>query len=277
MNEPRIFLNDPRSVNSPRKLALAARVEAVLDSEDNEELATKAPAKVSKIVFKEPLHPRDLSGKFIKNPFTKKKPAPLNQITKDLSDIRDNVSINGDQGFKDVLVGLALGAINEVHGVKGVPKLNITQKDLTKYRARGLYYTDTNNVAVDTSSAKDVAVSLIHEIGHWLDSRMGNLRYDTKLIAALESSKTMKRLREYFSPSSYSTAEERATGAYILSPKEVFARAYSQYVVSRSSNKVLKRELKDRQAIEGSLWEDNDFEPIGKEFDRIFKTKPKKK
>jgi len=64
---------------------------------------------------------------------------------------------------------------------------------------------------------------------------------------------------------------------YLLSPTEQFARAYSQWIVERGSNKTLKKELKSvlkRIADAISPWETQwsaaEFEPIAEAFDALF-------
>jgi hypothetical protein len=283
VTEPRITINDPRAVNSPRKIALAARVEAMVESEGKEELAVK---------FKEPLHPRDLAGRFIKNPFAKKKTPtkvwdPIPKPSEE-TDIRKKAEVIGDAAFKNTLVGLGLGAINEVMDIpKTVPRFQIYQEDLGdpesgEHNTRGAWYLGTTKIGIDTKSASDLSLTLIHEIGHFLDSNMGDLRFNGYLRTAINNSTAIKNINSLFSPRSGSTLEQRMQASYLLSPVESFARAYSQWIATRSSNARLKQEVKERQAREGSLWEPDDFEPIAREFDKIFKPKvpvpkPKKK
>jgi hypothetical protein len=63
---------------------------------------------------------------------------------------------------------------------------------------------------------------------------------------------------------------------YMLQPREVFARAYAQYIANRSDDDTLKAELRDRQekdANENSYpqtWTDEEFAPIADDFDRMF-------
>lgn len=282
VTEPRVTLNDPRAVNSPRKIALAARVEAMVDSDEREELAT--------LKFKEPLHPRDLAGRFIKNPFTKKKPAtkvwdPVPKTSEEV-DIRKKGEAIGDAAFKGVLVGLGLGAINEVMDIpKNIPKFQIVQEDLSslgeggeeEHNVRGAWYTGTTKIGIDTKSAKDLGLTLIHEVGHFLDANMGDLRFNGYLRTAIDNSKAIKNLNSLFSPRSTSSLEQRIQASYLLSPAESFARAFSQWVATRSSNARLKQEATERQAREGSLWDPEDFEPIAKELDKMFKVKVKPK
>lgn len=292
MNEPRIIFNDPNLVNSKRRRALVNRVEAVVSQE---ELGLKLPSakqiiktsnaiinKITAHKFEEKKHPRDPNGKFAKNATPSKSSSLGTQLESKIgpTDIRGKAVVNGDQGFKDILVGLSLGAINEVMDVpKDLPKFNITQQDLvTKLKkdgTRGVWYLGTSDIDVDSGSGPDISVSLIHEIGHYLDASMGDLRFDGKLLLAFSKSQTITKLKAV-SENPKSTKEQKDFVSYLLSPREVFARAFSQYIVSRSSNKELKKEVAARQKAEGTLWNDKDFEPIGKEMDRIFKTKKKK-
>ena len=64
---------------------------------------------------------------------------------------------------------------------------------------------------------------------------------------------------------------------YLLSPNEVWARAYAQWLALRSQNSDLLKGIADARRLgaadpyAGRQWEDADFEPIAKEIDAIFK------
>lgn len=270
MDRPKITLNDPRSINSPRKTILASRVETAMETE---ELSAKK--------FKEILHPRDAAGIFTKS--SKKSKTTYGKIfqpllKKDKTDIRNSVEVEGDQGFKDILVGLALGAINEVHPISTNLSLKIKQ-DKLESGTNGVYAIDDKTIKVDSKSEHG-SLSAIHEIGHYLDDNMktplGNLglRFDRGVFDAINNSGIVKLMKSVYDKPDLSKDEKSAVD-YLTNRRELFARAYTQYVVSRSSNPTLKSEFKKMQAEEQTNWEDVDFEPIGREFDRIFKTKPK--
>lgn len=64
---------------------------------------------------------------------------------------------------------------------------------------------------------------------------------------------------------------------YLTNPKEVFARAYSQYIATKSKHPGILADLNKvrRQNKKGKIhyteqWDDKDFEPISKAFDDLF-------
>lgn len=287
------MLNDPRSVNSPRKAILASRVEAAMEA--GVELGLKTPSakqiikkatnaikKASPVHFEEKKHPRDPTGKFAKNATSSKSgSAGSNPNT----DIRNKVIVDGDQGFKDVLIGLALGAMSEVMDVpENMSKIKIHQEDLRTVSsetlgtvaANGAFDPRTNEIGIDTSGSGR-SLTAMHEIGHWLDYNLQqqHLTQDKKLMSAINNSSIIK-LFNSFAKDPEATDELKKEIKYITTPTEMFARAYMQYIVTRSSNTVLKKELKILQENQRTQWEDKDFEPIGREFDRLFKTKKRK-
>lgn len=62
---------------------------------------------------------------------------------------------------------------------------------------------------------------------------------------------------------------------YLLMPPELFARAYAQWITTKSGSRQLKSELDAfsqgwRSHGYSAQWNDKDFEPISREFDRLF-------
>lgn len=60
--------------------------------------------------------------------------------------------------------------------------------------------------------------------------------------------------------------------SYLLSPVEIWARAYAQYIAVRSGNRSMLAELKRIQGIGGykTQWSDEDFAPIADAIDELF-------
>lgn len=123
-------------------------------------------------------------------------------------------------------------------------------------------------------------LSLIHEIGHIIDlesivppyhtfSSESQLASDNmlKLQGLIRKSKAFERI--YLSR--HLDSEYKS---YLLEGKELFARAYTQYIASRSNNRKILEELAImRSAPESKLlfWSRSDFEPIAEALDGIVK------
>lgn len=58
---------------------------------------------------------------------------------------------------------------------------------------------------------------------------------------------------------------------YYLRPREMFARAYAQYIALRSGDEVMLDQILRRKAdFPGTQWDDADFGPVAKAFDELF-------
>jgi len=142
------------------------------------------------------------------------------------------------------------------------------------------------------------AASMVHEYGHYLDHHLfgdGGSKYTSygtsgvrgkdgyidptpecrplmrKLYNSQAAQSLMSNLSQQFKDHN---KEKIAIYKYYLSPSEMFARAYAQYVGLRSS-KLIHTQLHEMRKLYTEYgyhaqWEDKDFEPIAREFDRLF-------
>ena len=59
---------------------------------------------------------------------------------------------------------------------------------------------------------------------------------------------------------------------YLRMKEEVWARAYTQYIATRSSNTLLKNEIEVMRGWSYPLqWQTDDFEPVATAIDELFK------
>lgn len=127
----------------------------------------------------------------------------------------------------------------------------------------------------------------VHELGHFLDvSGLGMRNWipgstlGTELSGwkqAIENSSAYQQLTQKLAG-----MPKRSPGAkhleYLLNSEELFARSYAQYVASKSGDRVLLDQLEKLRTSQygigyASQWADDDFAPIAKEFDNLFKRK----
>ncbi len=190
----------------------------------------------------------------------------------------------------------ALKAIAATHSVPGnlyKVKIRVTGE---LDGANGIYHLsgpDRNQIHV-SKYAEHPAATAAHEYGHFLDhhlfgsgkaqmSSLGTHDYKNKrLQAELGGLKTAM----YSSAAIQSIVQKHKTHTkdkdyialaktgYLLEPSEIFARAYAQWIGTRSSPTV-KRQIQEQGRIWNNhgypaQWEDKDFEPIAREFDRLF-------
>lgn len=141
--------------------------------------------------------------------------------------------------------------------------------------------------------AQGPAASTVHEYGHFLDHKLlgtgqprldslGTHSNDPKTRAELKSLKIamykskaiaslVKKHEEHEKDRDYIGMQRTQ---YLLMPAEIFARAYSQWVGTRSSPQV-RSELHEFDSIwrahgYHAQWDDKDFEPIARQFDHLF-------
>jgi hypothetical protein len=134
------------------------------------------------------------------------------------------------------------------------------------------------------------ASTAAHEYGHFLDHHLfGNgqprlngfgtgQRGNKELAPLMEAMYRSKAIREVLKKhdehGKNGNYHGRDVTNYLLMPQEVFARSYAQYIGLRGS-KQIHREVHDygtqwRSHGYSAQWEDKDFEPIAREFDRLF-------
>jgi hypothetical protein len=158
---------------------------------------------------------------------------------------------------------------------------------------------DDNVVGIMFSTKMDYPLlTVAHESGHWLDAvgipggrtEMGKNRdYDHDehfkgVFAALKASQAYKSLHQ-------ARRDLQAEGRggqddlggfvdYLLAPHEVWARAYAQWVATRSRDRDMMKDLNVYRAWKpepgagnpdlADQWQDEDFAPIGKAIDAMF-------
>jgi len=193
------------------------------------------------------------------------------------------------------------------HALEAIGKVHAVPKDLLKIPikvtgslggANGMYWTSVPHEINVSKYAFGPSSTLAHEYGHFLDHHLfGNgkpfptlngmatlARIKAKdgpvespelngLMNAIYKSHAVKKLVEKHDSNA---AQGRTTehAQYLLMPPELFARAYAQWIGSKASAQI-RNEVEaygDGWLRHGyhAQWEDKDFEPIAREFDRLF-------
>lgn len=179
----------------------------------------------------------------------------------------------------------ALDAIDSVHGDGKLPMISVgkdpghrsTLGSFQRHRSSG------HAEAIQVRPRGDHPhMTLIHEAGHFLDwsgipTHHGTFAThgDPRLAEwhrAVRSSRAyanLQALRASFS------ADQRHV-EYLLTPHEVWARAYAQYIATRSERPILRRQLEEMRKTGFGVyyprqWNDADFAPIAAEFDALFR------
>jgi hypothetical protein len=168
----------------------------------------------------------------------------------------------------------AITAIDAVHGDGDLPKLPIYAKagrgNLGEFVHRG---SEAVQIGIKPDGSWP-ALTTAHELGHFLDHQVlgtggkwgsANSEALAAFRAAVEGSETVKTIQ----------ALPESIGAYWLTKHELWARAYAQYVATRSGDATLLAQL---EKARGGLqpwrqWSDADFKPIAEAIDALFREK----
>ncbi|HLP01682.1 MAG TPA: hypothetical protein VK163_06625 [Opitutaceae bacterium] len=161
-----------------------------------------------------------------------------------------------------------------MHGDGDLPKLPIYAKagrgNLGEYVHRG---SEPLQIGIAPSGSWP-ALTTAHELGHFLDhqvlGRAGQFASaNSPALAAfrdaVEASAAVQAIREL----------PETVRAYFLKPHELWARAYAQYIATRSGNAMLAGQL---DKVRGGMqpwrqWSDADFKPIAEAIDAFFREK----
>jgi hypothetical protein len=191
-------------------------------------------------------------------------------------------------------VNEALAAIDQVHGDGTLKNIPFEQVSGEKYEAALMRDPKTlhpKSIKV-SDQAKGPAISVVHEMGHYLDSyaigrkgiftseEIGSV-FDGFLRAANDTD-AIKELRRRNIEGTFMKGGEQRTLSpkgfehteYLLEPKEIWARAYAQYIATRSGSTILKQDLEKsllRSKDSGIpyQWDEKDFVLMGKEMDKL--------
>lgn len=169
----------------------------------------------------------------------------------------------------------ATNAIDKVHSMGNMPAVPVMLEPANKNPnifGTTILSPNGNILQVkifENSPAK--AITELHEIGHCLDTHFNivNASISDDLFDAMDATRRYGILQKQFE----SLPEFRKHIEYLLSTKEMFSRAYSQYITLRSGDKKLLEQLNlyRKHGIFDSMWDDDDFESVANEFDKLFK------
>jgi hypothetical protein len=176
-----------------------------------------------------------------------------------------------------------VGVINSVHGVpEGFPKAKV-EVFSEMGQAEGAYNAGEKLIKLKEDGEFPLG-TLCHEFGHhislgehgWTRQEFAVLVKETpELNTWLNAVKKTKAYNVFLGIRSYTTntKEQRDYASYLMDPRELFARSYSQWVASRSGDKELIAQNAEvgKKANGYYQWSDAEFKPIGAALDKHFK------
>jgi hypothetical protein len=190
----------------------------------------------------------------------------------------------------------ALAMIDEAHGDGKLPQLQIKGSRSKRFFGAYRFY-QGSRIPVDIRiaySGSHKELTCVHEVGHFLD-HMGDGDRRTNFTSqggqimdewrdAVKNSRAIMELEKAYQDGYFSAVDpngdtmqipiSQGHARYLLSPTEIFARSYSEYIAKRTQDDILLRQvddvLNDPFDYYPTLWDDDDFEPIAKAFDHLF-------
>lgn len=213
----------------------------------------------------------------------------------------------GPGPFTKQLVGV-LKAIESVHKIPDALPTVPTVQAIPKQKCNGSYTfapePPHKPVAIlINSETKYPALSFAHELGHMIDHHVmagpgtwGSHKdpamqtlmaalHQTKAIQTLKVARDAGVLPRTPHPGDTEVKYKKlhsGIAAYMMEDHEIFARAYSQYIATKSGNKDILAQLgvkrhdgtkEPGKAYYPDHWDDDDFAPIMKAFDDLFRSK----
>jgi len=233
-------------------------------------------------------------------PKPKPKPTPPKKVIQGIpagTPVSDGLNLNKlpKRGKYAPPVRDAINAINQVHGDGNLPEIPLSLNSSGRYH--GAYSRSYFGKAVKIQISRKgdhPMMTTAHEIGHFLDHKglkSSELYFSESpagrnLMNVFENSNAIKSLRgmrgktfEYtgFMGQQRTTTADDSYLSYLLKGREVFARAYAQYITTKSGSTAMMKELekllaRPKEATVGyqTQWEPDDFKPIEKAFDDLF-------
>lgn len=167
-------------------------------------------------------------------------------------------------------------AIESVHRTDGLHGVAVRPLTGGSANVRGSYNPANHEIRVRLSGPHP-ELTLAHEIGHMLD----HLQLDGPGLtssaagqqleawrAAVELTGAVDGLRDQYAAATSQTAKNFFK--YLLSPVELFARSYAQYIALRSGDELLATQLALALETPYRQWEADDFEAVAQAFDDLF-------
>lgn len=193
----------------------------------------------------------------------------------------------------------ALAAIDKVHTDGPLP--NIEMLHVSTQQGEDASYdpiTDPESPRIKLTFETAIPeTSLIHEIGHFIDDKGLNpgvpfdpdymLRsfashnpdpFMNRVLDTLHHTDEAKRIRDNDTFDMFAIMTGQSFGQYLLSPHEVFARGYAQWVAKKSGDPVVGRmmEIQQEEDVSSpmpSQWTDESFRPAMEDFDELFRSR----
>lgn len=182
-----------------------------------------------------------------------------------------NVRIRGDMG---VAAREALSAIERVHGDGPLPKIDMVRSPSERFFGSFTFYRDGQARRIDISrKTPHPELTVTHEVGHFIDHNgLPGTGFESVNQTLPEMREVITRIKDTDTFRALSKLPDRG---YLQSNFELWARAYTQYVATKSGNQTMKDHL-DRilqspnMSVNLRQWRHDEFVPIAQAIDGLF-------
>ena len=172
----------------------------------------------------------------------------------------------------------AVAAIDQVHDGAALERCQVIEEPIPN--AYGYYDPYEVKIGIDNGpAAVRPHMTMLHETGHYLDHKALGIAIDNRRVSDAAYQDwfaaviTSQRIRDLFL--AYQSAldpDEMSHLYYLLSPPEIWARSYAQFIAQRSGNRVILDELVVMQTTNLQIqWEDADFADIDRAIEAILR------
>jgi hypothetical protein len=223
-------------------------------------------------------------------------PAPAPSASGETRNVSSALEVSSGGRIKAV-VDRTLAAIDAVHTDGDLPNIPINatrgRRTVGQYRVmRSITGHGTPDSISCNPHTDHPHMTLAHEIGHFLDHQamqrpdeFGSERDPDfhEFLDAVKETNALQTIRGLMGKSRVSAPDGRQYEMsskhvrYLLENREVWARAYAQYIAIRSGDPRLLAELNaDRKQFGPNFprqWDDADFEPVAAAIDRLLEKK----
>jgi hypothetical protein len=191
-------------------------------------------------------------------------------------------------GFAKTSASKALAQIDAVHTVENLPTIPLKGSSSVKFQGRYTYKAfsgDPIDIAISSASVNP-ELTVAHEVGHFLDhhafgtagtySSINDPLFDA-WRKAIDNSQATRDLSDLLNAATDGWTAKRVS--YYLARWEQWARAYAQWVATKSGNAAMLDQVgaivasTGSKAYAASQWSAADFEPIANAIDDIFRAK----
>ena len=182
-----------------------------------------------------------------------------------------NVRMRSDRG---VAVKRALEAIDRVHGDGPLPEIPVVTSRAKRFLG-AFRHVQSRGLDIRIAAGDHLELTMVHEVGHFLDMNgMPGRGYESVNATLPEMREVLERIRATATFQELTRRNGYYYQNYLQDPQELWARAYTQYIATRSDESVMLRQLDEilastHDGTRLTQWPHAQFLPIAQAIDTL--------